>query len=400
MKHGLAQINTNKTDDLLHNIPEIINKTFPIPERFRRKLPSDVAELSRLLTNKRGSRSLSYLARPNFLSAYLHYFMPWNLFRLCLLLPVLDLGLNSGDTITDIGCGPLTFASALWISRPELRNFQLEFNCIDRCGPALEAGRNFFASLTASNKESSCAWKINTVKEDIDIRQPKPQQKRKQASLVCAVNIFNEIYDNLSHNDTDGLRKMSVNAAKLMHNEAVKNASILTVEPGVPQSGKFISFLRDAFLEMGHTPVSPCTHTAPCPFVNGYTKIIKGRDWIDTKKRWCHFGFETSGAPKQLRDLSKAAKLPKERLVFSYLFTGKANPQYKKDEARIISDAFPLPENRFGRYGCSSQGLVLVTGDRSRINEIQPLSIAKGYFSSENSDGRHDKKSGALIMDL
>ncbi|MCL2196402.1 MAG: small ribosomal subunit Rsm22 family protein [Treponema sp.] len=384
---------------MIDSIPDLIEKTFPIPGRFRGALPSDIAELSRLLTNKRGDRSLSYLTRPNFLSAYLHYFLPWNLYRLCLLLPVLNLHLNSGDTITDLGCGPLTFASALWLSRPDLRNITLEFNCIDRSGPALEAGKKFFTALTASDK-ATCAWKINTIKEDIDIRQSKTPRKRKQASLVCAVNIFNEIYDSLSHSDTDGLRRMSANAAKLMHSEAQKNASILTVEPGVPQSGKFISFLRDALLELARVPLSPCTHSDACPFTDGYTKIIKGRNWIDTKKRWCHFSFETSAAPKKLHDLSRAAKLPKERLVLSYLFTGSSASQYKKDEARVISDAFPLPENRFGRYGCSSKGLILVTGGRNRIDEIPSLSIAKGHFASENSSEQRDKKSGALIMDI
>jgi len=398
MKHELAPDKRINIDNILI----LIEKTFPIPERFRSKLPSDIGELSRLLTNKRGSRSLSYLSRPNFLSAYLHYFLPWNLYRLCLLMPVIDLRLNSGDVITDIGCGPFTFVSALWISRPELRGVSLEFNCVDRCGPALDAGKKFFASLCESEKsDTPCAWKINTFKEDFDLRQPKTQRKRKPAALVCAINIFNEIYENLSHNDIEGLQKMSANAAKLMQNEAAKNASFLTVEPGVPQSGKFISFLRNAFLESGINPLSPCTHFESCPFLKTNAKVIKGRNWIDTKKRWCHFNFETSNAPKKLHTLSKAAKLPKERLVFSYLFSGSSNLQFKKDEVRVISDAFPLPENRFGRYGCSSQGLVLVTGDRSRVeDDIQSLSIAKGYFASEGSGELRDKKSGALIIDV
>jgi len=386
---------------ILDSVPGIINKTFPIPERFKSKLPSDIAELSRLLTNKRGSRSLSYLTRPNFLSAYLHYFLPWNLYRLCLLLPVIKLNLNSGDIITDLGCGPLTFTSALWISHPELRNLPLEFNCIDRCGPTLDAGKKFFHALTASDKNSPCAWKINAIKEDIDIRRLKTPQKRKQATLVCAVNIFNEIYDNIPHSDTEGLRQMSANAAKLMHNEAAKNASILTVEPGVPQSGKFISFLRDAFLDLGRTPVSPCTHTSACPFINRHTKIIKGRNWIDTKKRWCHFGFETYDAPKQLRDLSKAAKLPKDRLVFSYLFTGASKKENGNGGARVISDAFPLPNNLYGRYGCSGNGLILVTGNRERIDELNPLShIPQNKLVEFSANNQYDEKSGALIKGI
>jgi ribosomal protein RSM22 (predicted rRNA methylase) len=378
---------------MLETIPSLIEKTFPIPGRFRGKLPSDIAELSHLLTNNRGSRSLSYLTRPNFLSAYLHYFLPWNLYRLCLLLPTLNLTLKAGDSITDLGCGPLTLTSALWISRPDLRNLPLEFNCIDRSGPALDAGKKFFTALCEDSNCKNVLWKINLIKEDVDIRQIKGAKKRKPAVLVCAVNMFNEIYENLSHNNADGLRQMAKNSAQTMNSEAVKNASILIVEPGVPQSGKFISFMRDALMGLGHLVASPCTHTSTCPLSGGATKMIKGRNWIDTKKRWCHFAYETADAPKELRRLSAAAKLPKERLVFSYLLTGKTTA--KTGEARIISDAFPLPYDRFGRYACSERGLVLVTGEKDRIENAASGSIVQLAVT-----GQHDEKSGAIISAL
>ncbi len=377
---------------MLEPIPSLIEKTFPIPGRFKSKLPSDIAELSHLLTNKRGNRSLSYLTRPNFLSAYLHYFLPWNLYRLCLLLPTLNINLQAGNSITDLGCGPLTLTSALWLSRPELRNLPLEFNCIDRSGPVLEAGKKFFAALCESADCKNVLWKINPIKEDIDIRQ-KGAKKRKPAALVCSVNMFNEIYENLSHNDTEGLRQTAKNAAKTLCNEAAKDAPLLIVEPGVPQSGKFISLLRDALMDLGHSPSSPCTHTAACPLSGGATKMIKGRNWIDTKKRWCHFAYETADTPKELRKLSAAAKLPKERLVFSFLFTG--SPMAKKGEARIISDAFPLPYNRFGRYACCEQGLILVTGEKERIENT-----VSGSIVHIAATGQYDEKSGAMISAL
>lgn len=386
-----------ETRNILDSVPELIKKTFPVPGRFRGALPSNIAELSRLLTNGRGDRSLSYLARPNFLSAYLHYFMPWNLYRLCLLLPSLSLNLKSGDTITDIGSGPLTFASALWIARSDLRSIPLEINCIDRCAPALEAGKNFFTALCNSTGES-VMWKINIIKEDIDIRR-NVMRKRKKAALVCAVNMFNEIYETLSHNNTGGLKSMAVKAAQAMHNEALPDASILTVEPGVPQAGRFISFLRSAFMELERPPVSPCPHTETCPFTAD-----------GGKTRWCHFAFETDNAPKELHRLSTAAKLPKERLVFSFLLTGGASSQSRAEKTgekvRVISDMFPLSEmihersNKrlsFGRYGCSAQGLVLLTGEKSSIEKISSLSLVSPVLSA---NGQRDKKSGALIMEI
>ena len=374
-----------ETRSILDSVPELIKKTFPVPGRFRSALPSDIAELSRLLTNKRGSRSLSYLSRPNFLSAYLHYFLPWNLYRLCLLLPNLDFPLSSGNTITDLGCGPLTFASALWIARPELRAIPLEINCIDRCAPALEAGKKFFAAVCAAANGGNAPWKINLIREDVDIRRG-VTRKRNHAALVCAINIFNEIYEALPHNNVEGLRRMAANAAQLMHNEASPDASILTVEPGVPQSGQFVSFLRTAFLELGRRPASPCPHQAVCPMPGG-------------KTRWCHFAFETAAAPKELHRLSAAAGLPKERIVLSYLQTGAPSSQAAKtaEKVRVISDAFPLPDKQFGRYGCSSQGLVLLTGEKIRIEKMASLSLAASAFAA---GGQRDKKSGALLMEV
>jgi len=357
----------------------LIKENFHIPERFRSALPSQIAQLSRLLTNKRGERPLSYLGRPNFLSAYMHYFLPWNIYRLCLLLCSIDLNLSPGDSVTDLGSGPLTFASALWIARPDLRNVPLEINCIDRSAPALEAGNKFFNALRSSVNTDT--WKINLIRYDIDIRRV--THKGNQSALVCAVNLFNEIYESLPHSGTEGLKRIADNAAKLMSNIALTNGTILTVEPGVPQSGRFISFLRAAFLETGRQPLSPCTHASDCPFFNN-------------KKRWCHFAYETFDAPKELQQLSAAAALPKERLVFSYLLTATAKINDMKNKLRVISDAFPLPQNRFGRYGCCSKGLVLLAGERKLIERIHCGSLVPMTADIKGCD----VKSGAPIMEV
>jgi len=363
---------------LINDLPKLLEKTFPVPQRFRNKLPHDIADLSKLLTNQRGQRSLSYLARPGYLSAYLHYFLPWNICRLCIVLPDFNLNLENGNTITDLGCGPLTFACALWISRPDLRNISLEINCIDRSGPALEAGKKLFEAL--SRGESP--WKFNFKKKEIDFRKTNLNISiNKKSSFVCAVNVFNEFYENLPHNNTEALRQTAEKAAKITHNEAGKDASIFIMEPGVPRSGHFISMLRGEFLKLKRQIVSPCTHFADCPLT------------ARRKEKWCHFAFDTKNAPKELLKLSDAAKMPKERLVFSYLLTGP-----KKEESsllRIISDSFPVGE-AYGRYGCSSHGLVLLKGSKSSINNAVSGSLAGAKINLNE----RDEKSGAYTGEL
>ena len=272
-----------------------------------------------------------------------------------------------------------------------MRKIPLEINCIDRCAPALEAGKTFFNTLCAATDGSnqSVPWKINLIKKDIDIRKFS-QQKSAKSRLVCAANVFNEIYENIPHNSIEGLKRITSNAAQLMDNLALEDASILTIEPGIPQSGRFISLLRKEFLRLGRIPASPCTHAENCPLLLS-----------EAKKRWCHFAHNTLNAPKELKRLSEAAGIPKDRLVFSYLFTDNASRSEKtikkEKNIRIISDIFPLPVNRFGCYGCSDSGLILLAGEKNQIEKLSSGSIYKSVISNNL---QLDIKSNAIIINI
>ena len=397
---------------LLHSVPAIIDKTFPLPGRFRAGLASDVAELSRLMTAARGERGLSYLSRPNHLSAYLRYFLPWNIFRLSRLLASLEISLSPGDAILDLGCGPLSFAAALWISRPDLRKIPLELRCVDRTAAVMEAGKKFFTALAGAD----CPWKIITIRAQISPagtisygragsggasrqsgsagRQSGGAAKQsggRGAALVCAINVFNELYAKVSHDDRGGVRNAAANSARLLDSCAAAGAAILVAEPGVPFSGAFISGLRDALLERKRFPVSPCPHFAACPFPGGSS----GGSW--RKNRWCHFAFDTEAAPPELRRLSAAAGLPKDRATLSFLFAGPNPTASNEKQARIITDAFPLAEGKSGRYACSQKGLVLVTGRRSAIEACASGALVS---AAPDKNGARDAKSGALLAEI
>jgi ribosomal protein RSM22 (predicted rRNA methylase) len=356
-----------KTRLLLDGIPKLIDRVFPLPARFRSSLPKDVAELSRLLTSGRGERGLSYMGRPPLLSAYLRYFLPWNLYRLCRLLPNLGISLSPNDRVTDLGCGPLTLACALWICREDLRYVPLEFNCVDQNRSALDAGKKFFSSLAGED----CPWKINTVKGDLK------NLSTRNASLVCAVNVFNEMYGDISRSNEEKMSHNAQKASRLFNAYGSASSSFLVIEPGFPRCGEFISLLRGAFLEQGIRALSPCPHDKACPM---------------TGKKWCHFAFETDDAPEALHRLSHAAGLPKERAVLSFLYVSRTERAGAEEKLRIISDAFPLPHNRFGRYCCSARGLTLLTGEKNSIENSPCGSLVNAVITEEK-----DTKSGALI---
>ncbi len=126
----------------LELVPELVDTLYPVPARFRSRLPRDIRTLSRLLTGERERRRGGYLGEDAHFSAYLRYFLPWNLYRLCRLLPALPFSLKAGDKVLDMGSGPLTFPIALLLSRPDLQELELVIRCVDWNARILSAGRN------------------------------------------------------------------------------------------------------------------------------------------------------------------------------------------------------------------------------------------------------------------
>ena len=378
---------------LLEGFPALIDRVFPLPRRFRAGLPREVAELSRLLTSGRGEREGGYLGRPGLLSAYLRYFLPWNVYRLCRLLPALPLPLAAGDALTDLGSGPLTLPLALWISRPDLRGLSLEFRCLDRTGAALEAGKTLFSALTGKDPP----WIIKTIRASLGIPVHGPR-----AALVTAVNMYNEVPG--QGDPGPGTSAFAERQARLLSALAGEGGSVLVVEPGVPRSGEFIAALRGALVKQGRFPLAPCPHGGVCPLPGG--RIPGGR----AKARWCHFAFTTGDAPQDLHRLSAAAGFPKERAVLSFLLAGPRTgklpaPPGSPLPVRIISDPFPLSwgggspvrPGGYGRYGCSAQGLILVTGTREKTESGEPGTLLR---LTPPAGEQRDPKSKALIVPL
>ncbi|MFP3043768.1 rRNA methyltransferase [Treponema primitia] len=387
------------------SIPALVDQVLPIPKRFRSGLSRDVAELSRLLTSGRGERNDSYLNEAPLLSAYLRYFLPWNVYRLARLFPSLPLPLAAGDALTDLGSGPLTLPIALWISRPDLRQLPLEFRCLDRSGPALEAGKKIFTALTSSNTaaNTSCPWTIKTIRASLG----EPVRFSK-AKLLTAVNLFNELFWKLP--GVSALASFTEKQARILSPLTLESGSILALEPGVPRCGEFISLLRASLSAKGRLPLSPCPHTGPCPLPG--IPAASRSEKADTK--WCHFAFTTTDAPAALHRLSEAAGIPKERAVLSFLLAGPVNaalapasepaPQDSLP-VRVISDPFPLtgegkrngPAALHGRYGCSVRGLVLVSGKRDGVETLESgTQVTLTATTPEKRDG----KSGALVLGL
>jgi hypothetical protein len=402
----------------LEALSTLIERAFPVPARFRRTLPSDVAELSRLLTSARGERTLAYLNQPPLLSAYLRYFLPWNVYRLCRLLPGLDLPLAPGDTIIDLGSGPLSLPIALWLCRREFRALPLKFRCLDHSKAALEAGRKLFAALTSAAPGGDVPWAVQTIHGDLNQGAPRAGPRNtgdgNGAALVTALNLYNELIQPISPGDDEGQRRFVKNQAAILARLAAGRGRILVLEPGTPPSGRFITLLRESLIGLGCPPLSPCVHALACPFPAAKRGGVRGGKAPDGK--WCHFAFDTEDAPGALRRLSAAAGIPKERATLSFLLAGPrqggGSPGPEEDGGRakngqpfvtaeavlrVISSPFPVGRggHAWGRYACGEKGMALIQGEKHRIESPESGALVQAAFT-----GERDSKSGALVCRL
>ncbi|MCR4790185.1 MAG: hypothetical protein K5839_03810 [Treponemataceae bacterium] len=372
---------------IINNFDQILQGIRPLSSKQIYQLPDNIKELSHLLTDERTNRRNGYMNETLMLSAYTHYFMWWNLFRLTHLFAGFPkeafANLKDGSYCLDLGSGPLTLVCALYLARPELRSRKLVWYCMDISQNSLALGEEIFLSICArlSNIDSSDEpWKIIRVKGEYGTKI------KNKADLVTCANMFNELYYDTKMTLEEAAKKYT---ASLL-NYCTENASALIIEPAFPRSSRFISLTRDALLRKKFTILSPCLHSESCP--------------MDGRKggKWCHFVLDTQTAPKKLHALSAKSKLAKDRANLSFVFATNSAAIQKPEEKngilnlRISSDEIILPGNRFGRYCCSKLGLVLLTGEKN-ISSGDVYSVLENKAHKKNQ--QIDRKSGALVIE-
>jgi ribosomal protein RSM22 (predicted rRNA methylase) len=367
----------------LGNIPDLLRKIHPMKEKHRKALASGVRLLSTYLTMDRDSLPSDYMTRPEFLSAYLHYFMPWNIYRQGILLQGLDISIKSDATIVDFGSGPLTFLQALWMTRPHMRTNSYQYLAIDRSEPALKIGRKLFEGLAGSQGDG---WHVRTE------RQLGAAKKAGPADLIVAANFINE----LGAPRAAAGGEMSAEDLLLQRWEGLlkPDAAILIIEPGTRLSGRKLALVRQSALSRGWKVAAPCTHENECAMPG-----TRGGPW-------CHFNFTPRDIPEWLFLFSRKVKLPKERASLSFLLLTrgdkcpvKIQPLPKRPEkeglVRVMSEAFNLPDFQQGRYGCSGKGLVLLQNRKVAHPGPQPGELLTVSWPDKP---QRDAKSKAMLI--
>lgn len=396
----------------LELLPAALDEVLPLGPRHRHELGRSIRVLWEDLTSEKERRTAEYLSAPAHASSYLRYFLPWNLMRLCMLLPTLPLQLEEGASVLDLGSGPLTLPIALYLSRPDLRAKRLTLYCVDKTEKILDQGKQVFESLCAKTAGALPPWRLVLLHQSIG--DPVPER----VDLVTAANVFNEFF--WKSKAPLGMRA-SMTARQLL-GFLKGSGSVFLMEPGDPRSGAFISALRAALNSFGAPPAAPCPHAYACPFPGIFRSLEtpgaegtgpysdrSSRELVMPKRRdkypWCHFTVGTSSAPAWLQALSDEAGLSKDKLVFSYLLAtvpadlpgppGQRRQAGAESGVRVVSEEFALPGNAMGRYACSSEGYTLLRygpgGVRPESGDLLALKVpAKGKTI--------DEKSGAILV--
>jgi len=380
----------------LEMLPKAISAVMPLKAAHRADLPDAVRELSAQLTCDRGDLSRPYWSSPRLVSAYLRYFLPWNLLRLQRLFRSIELPSPTENAVfLDLGSGPLSVPMALWIANEAWRKTHIRLICADTSPHPMALGEGIFRALAKALGEDFC-WEIRFERKPI----LKALQSCQKPLLITAGNVLNEWQDRSTDED-DTLSDRMGDLAQTVSRVMAPTSSALFVEPGTRLGGTLCSNLRSAALGEGLKPVSPCTHCGECP-------LLGNRD-----RGWCHVHEDIAegAVPKWLVSLAENARLPKQSFSYSYMLLRrmtedertsyetsfddtepKCMAQTSSLEARMLSDAFLVPKLGLARYACSERGLLLIP-DAVRYEAGSKVKC------SLSARPVRDAKSGALIAE-
>ena len=378
---------TKEEYKLINSFLQFVEPVLKLNKKQKFQTYKNIRKLFHQLTDERPDRSYDYLNNPRDLSSYIYYYLWWNLYRLVTLFNSLQFNLKDGSVVGDFGSGPLTSVLALWISKPELRDKEITFYCIDISSRVMKLGEDIFYSLVEFTSRENTKWKIKRIQGSF------PLIFQHKLSLFISCNMFNELLW-----DKQGSLAFEIkNYARIIDSYLEDKATFIVVEPGVPIGGAIISCFRKSFLEKGYTIASPCPHAKTCPL---HEKSINNAPFA--KNKWCHFAFSTVRAPSNLIHLSDSVKLNKKIASFSYIYCLKNTRREKEDSAFffaiITSNIIKLKSQKIGRYACSENGFLLLEGDETSIlKSLHFGSYVKIPFAIFDNSFRDAKTKSVII---
>lgn len=425
----------------LSQLTKILQKIMPMNTAQKKDLAYAVKDLSEELTSERDF-ARPYWSSPRLTSAYMHYFLPWNIIRLSRLFPALNFGkIPAAPLIVDLGSGPLTLPITFWLSRKDLRQKPVTFVCADIASQPLQLGRTLFDELRKEMDPKS-EWKIHVLRTPLFKAL---KEVRGNPWLISMGNVLNEGEEKKAHPMQKQIEQILKDAKNILR----EDGKIFAVEPGTRQGARVLSLLRQSATQLpaisdeldddhndmydeGYThesdnfvnidspnlqeiseevteapfiALAPCPHNELCPLSTQYAQVQRKLQKYPMKasNAWCHFNTPADYVPNALRQLSQRAGMDKQSISLSFLYLAlkkegerilrAQTKQYGdiSDKARVISEAFPIPDYRGrARYACHKTGLLLLV-------DSAPLANASLCDIMLSRPLTKDQKSGAAL---
>ena len=382
---------------------QVLRRVRPLAAAHRDDLAQAIVDLSHLLTQERADLAHPYWSNPRYVSAYLYYFLPWNLLRLTRLFANLALPEPKGTQplLLDLGSGPATVPLALFLAKPSWRRLPLHIVCHDRSQHVLRLGKALLAE--AAGLWHTPPWTVSLLACPVEqvAQRFLTRFDSRELFLVTQANVLNEVLNRknrrqgpsqamLSPKTWDDEEQASLFEQRL--EDFLKEIErlfadgpqhLLCLEPGTRLGGKIMMHLREKAREHDYHVDAPCPHDQACPLLQG-----------SGLRTWCHFTMLAEALPEWLEEITRQARLEKHALSLAPLLLRKGGPAQAgaEDSARILSAAFAVPglAGR-ARYACSRHGLLL-------LENAQHLASGDTVLLPGELGRLRDRKSGALIL--
>ncbi len=411
----------------------------PLKRTHRQELPLNILRLSRMLTVERARMRHPYWASPALTGAYVHYFLPWNVYRLARLFTGLkpEAPGEGAHMLLDLGSGPLTVPVALWLACPEWRDRKVVVAAVDSAGHPLQIGRRILEEL--ARQAGVEPWEIHPLQAPLEqgVRRAMAlAQKDVTPWLVTAANVLNELppckrqrleEDEEDAHDDSRLSDI-LSGVRAFLRRGPQNARALFVEPGTRLGGLTLMRLRSLARDEDLLVTGPCPGQGACPLYrddaasfeeaafqdedivedilgDGGALVSTGQVSRLAGRTWCHFTFTSDGAPSWLKALAEPTGLAKDSLSLAWLGLRARAAEEAEDvgrgmRLRVISGPFSVPGRGQCRYACSAAGLMLLeNAGRIASGTDMRVSLTCGELAAAPDDARSGARCVAVRSD-
>ncbi len=320
-------------------------------------LAKNVLRLSRLLTRDRDDLPSSYLRDPGLRDAYLHYYLPANLAKVCL--PLRELarhpaGLLHRDRlrVLDLGTGPGTSVlGMLEFFAEEEQPPALEFTAVDHVRENLLIAGELFGELRRTCRGTA---DLRTVQRPI-------AAKMDDCEGTYDIIVFSNVLNELFHGAVGRIAGRTELVAAVLDRMLAQDGACIVIEPALRDTTREMLMVRDGLSERGLSVYAPCLLQERCP------ALVNPKDWCHEDIPW---------VPSDLvQELDRRTGLRKDSLKFSYLVLrkdGRALADCCGDSAfRVVSEPL-VSKGKTEFYLCGRGGRRIAMRqdkDRSAANE-------------------------------